>query len=247
MHSSPAFSPDGTEVYWSAYFPEREPRLDVIMFVQWEGDAWSPPQTAPFSGVFNDDWPWFAPDGDRIYFSSRRPAESGGEVPDEYGLWFVERSESGWSAPQQIVAPADFGRDEGLIYVAGTLPGGYGDMDIYRLEYVAGTYGMPENLGPAVNTDAEEYAPCVAPDGSSLIFTRFSAAPQANVSLFVSFSEQDGTWSEAVDMGERIEAFRGGRFPVLSPDGRYLFSVAEGGQTVYWVDAGVVEQFRSEE
>ena len=117
-------------------------------------------------------------------------------------------------------------------------------MDIYRLEYTNGTYSMPENLGPAVNSDAEEYGPCVASDGSYLIFARFSETGERRVDLYVSFSKEDGTWSEAQNMGDSIGAFQGGRFPAHSPDGRYLFFVAEGGKTVHWVDASIVEQFR---
>lgn len=243
MHSAPSFSPDGTEVYFSLYFADEDPRVDVIMFLQWEGGSWSSAQVAAFSGQFNDNWPWFSQDGNRIYFSSKRPHEGEGEVAEEYGLWFVERRESGWASPRRISSPADFDRDEGTIYVAASLPGGYGDMDIYRLEYLDGTYSMPQNLGPAVNTNAEEYGPCVAPDGSYLIFTRFEQAGEPRVDLYVSLRKGDGTWSEAQNMGDRMGAFRGGRFAGLSLDGRYLFFVAQGGEAIYWVDARAVEQF----
>jgi len=246
MHSAPAFSSDGTEVYFSAYFPDQDPRLDVIMSLEREGDRWSSPHTAAFSGQFNDDWPWFSPDGDRIYFSSQRPqgAEDGAAGQD--GLWYVELGEGVWSSPTPIVSPADFGRDEGPIYVAAAVPGGYGDMDIYRLEYVDGSYSMPQNLGPAVNTEAEEYGPCAPRDEGYVVFTRFEQAAERSVGLYVSFRLEDGTWSEAQDMGSSIAAFQGARFPALSPDGKYLFFVLEGGESVYWVDAGVVEQFRPE-
>lgn len=246
MHSFPAFSPDGTEVYFSAYSPDQQPRVDAIMFLAWQGDGWGGAQVAPFSGEVNDNWPWFSPDGNRLYFSSQRSPD-GGAALEEYGLWYVERAGAGWSSPRHVASPADFGRDEGPVYVAAVLPGGYGDMDIYRLEYVDGAYTMPENLGPAVNTGAEEYGPCAAPDGSYLVFVRYDEAAARKVDLYVSFRQSDGTWTGARNMGDRIEAFRGGRFPGLSPDGRYLFFVAEGGEAVQWVDAGVVEQFRPAE
>jgi hypothetical protein len=233
------------EVYFSVFFPDEEPRVDVIMFLEWEGDSWSAPQIAAFSGEFSDNWPWFSRDGSRIYFSSRRPAEGEGQAANEDGLWYVERRYGGWSAPSPIATPADFGRDEGPIYVAATLSGGYGDMDIYRLAYMDGTYSMPDNLGLAVNTTAEEYGPCAAPDESYLIFTRFEEGPERRVDLYVAFRQADGLWSEAKNMGEQLEVFQGGRFPAMSPDGKYLFFVADGGEAIYWVDARVVEQFRS--
>jgi hypothetical protein len=244
MHSSPAFSPNGTEVYFSVYLRDQEPRVDRIMFSAWEGASWSAVQTASFSGQFNDNWPWFSPRGDRIYFSSQRPHEEGGPVAEEYGLWYVDRTASGWSSPKRIASPADFGRDEGTIHVAALLPGGYGDMDVYRLEYADGTYSMPENLGPGVNTAAEEYGPHAGPDRSYLVFTRFVQAPEPSVGLYVSFRQADGTWSDAQDMGGHIPACRGARFPALSPDGQLLFFVAEGGEAIYWVDAKAIEQLQ---
>jgi hypothetical protein len=186
----------------------------------------------------------FSPDGQRLYFSSQRPPDGGSEATGEYGLWYVERAEGGWSEAQHIAAPGDLRWDEGPIYVAANLPGGYGDMDIYRLQYEDGHYGMPESLGPTVNTAAEEYAPCGAPDGSYVVFTRFEQAEGAQVGLYVTFRADDGSWSEAQDMDASVAAFEGARFPGLSPDGRYLFFVPEGGEAVHWVDAGVLEQFR---
>jgi hypothetical protein len=117
-------------------------------------------------------------------------------------------------------------------------------MDIYGLDYVDDTYAMPENLGPGVNTAAEEYGPCAAPDGSYVVFTRFEQAPEPSVGLYATLWQADGTLSEAQNMGDHIAACQGARFPALSPDGGYLFFVAEGGEAIYWVGAKVIEQFR---
>ena len=243
MHSSPSFSPDGTEVYFSAFFPAEQPRIDVIMFMEWDDEGWGSAQIADFSGEYNDNWPWFSPDGQRLYFSSQRPLEAGGESAADYGLWYVERQASGWSAPRQIASPQDFGRDEGTLFLAANLPGGYGDLDIYQLEFQDGTYSLPHNLGPIVNTLAEEYGPCAAPDRSFLIFTRFDETQEQKTDLYVTFQRAKDTWTEPQNMGAGMPAFQGGRFPGLSPDGDYIFYVDEGGKAVYWVAASVMEEF----
>lgn len=244
MHSYPAFAPDLTELYFSAY-SSKSPRLDAIMFMKKGGNGWGPAEVAPFSGEFNDNWPWFSPDGQRLYFTSDRPPP-GGETQD--GLWVVERTSAGWSSPRPIQTPADFGRDEGTLYVSADLPGGFGDLDIYRLAYQGDSYAMPENLGQAINTPAEEYGPSVPASERFMVFARFvQDAAERQVDLYVAFRRQDGTWTQALNMSATDEAFGDARFPGLSPDGEYLFFVPGGGQSVQWVEASVVERFRTED
>jgi hypothetical protein len=65
-----------------------------------------------------------------------------------------------------------------------------------------------------------------------------------NLELNVSFSQMHGTWSPAINISEHPDSFRGVRFPGLSPDGRWLLFIPAGGESVYWLNAGIVEQFR---
>lgn len=243
MHSAPAFSSDGKTVFFSAYLAAETPRLDRVLFSRWDGDGWASPVTAPFSGEYDDNWPWFPPDGDRLYFSSRRPSAPGDSPAAEYGLWYVEREADGWTEPRQVTTPSDLGPDQGTIHVAANLPGGHGDLDIYRIEFRDGAYRMPENLGPAVNTPSEEYGPCVASDGQFLLFTRFDETRESKADLFVSFRMSDGTWSEARNLGALDGTLRGARFPGLSPDQRFVFFVGDGGAW-YWVDVSAVTRHR---
>lgn len=243
MHSAPAFSPDGSVVFFSAYDPGVQPRLDRILFLAWDGSQWSEPQVAPFSGTYPDNWPWFSPDGQRLYFTSERPLADGDVAAD--GLWAVERQSDGWSPARPITSPDDFRHDDSPVYVAANLPGGYGDLDIYRLVYELSSYSMPENLGPEVNTAAEEYAPCTGRGEVYLLFNRFEqAAGGSTVDLYVSFRQEDGSWTPAQNVGDIASDLREARFPGLSPDGQILFLIPSGGDTVLWVDAGWVEQFR---
>jgi hypothetical protein len=237
------------ELCFSVFFPGEGERLDMIMIMNKEGNDWSGPNVADFSGEFNDNWPWYSPDGDRIYFSSMRPIDlDRTEENNRYGLWCVERKDSGWSDPMPIVSPADFGRDEGPIYVAAELPGGFGDMDIYKLSYEAGSYSMPRNSGSEINTAAQEYGPCVAADESFLIFNRYEESEGGrSVDMYISFKNSGGVWSPALNMADKVGAFRGARFPGLSPDGRYLFYVAENGKAVHWVSIDALELYRSDD
>jgi hypothetical protein len=131
------------------------------------------------------------------------------------------------------------------MYFSSNRPGGNGENDIYRSRFVKGRFAAPEHLGDGINTKDSEYSPCVAPDESYIVFSRYVEQPKG-VQLFVSFRRPDGSWTPAVSMGEKIELCKKARIPGLSPDGKYLFFCAYQNRDVevYWVDAAVIDLFR---
>src|SRR5690606_1071683 len=61
--------------------------------------------------------------------------------------------------------------DDSMLYFVSDRDGGYGGTDLYRVAILGGdNYGMPENLGPSINTDGKEMFPFVAKD-STLYFS----------------------------------------------------------------------------
>lgn len=58
------------------------------------------------------------------------------------------------------------------VYFASRRGGGYGGLDLYRMERLAdGRYGQPINLGPNVNGPYDEICPFVARDGRTVYFS----------------------------------------------------------------------------
>ena len=158
LHSSLAFSPDGTEVYWSPMIvvPGQPYSKGNIFLMKKVGNRWTPPQIAPFSGVegINDGEPFFSHDGNRIYFNSMRPNPAQDNKMKE-NIWYVDRTQSGWSDPQpvsQVINQMNmhwqFSVDKkGNIYFASDNSGGSGMQDIYCSSFKDGEYEKPENLG----------------------------------------------------------------------------------------------------
>jgi hypothetical protein len=58
------------------------------------------------------------------------------------------------------------------LYFGSTRPGGFGGVDIWvsRRESESEPWGLPQNLGPEINTPAFENCPLITPDGHSMIF-----------------------------------------------------------------------------
>lgn len=270
-HSSPMFSPDGSEVYWSVFYNFWGPQ--VIVFMRNEDNRWTEPQVAPFSGQFSDGNPCLSPDGQKLFFESRRPVHEGDPYTGETDLWVVERDGETWGEPKNLGSKINSGTwergpsisENGNLYFCSMRDGGYGRMDLYRSRLVNGSYTEPENLGSRLNTPGHESWPFIAPDESYLIYESDSAE------LRISFRSDDDSWADPISMAEEL-SFSGpqDRFPRVSKDGRYLFfvsnrwlgnpyfdsrldleaikeksrSISNGMGNVFWVNASVIEKIR---
>ncbi len=115
-----------------------------------------------------------SPDGrTALWFSRNRPGGPGG-----YDIWIARRDSAGWSpatpvsfnSPGRDFDPA-FSRDGRFVFFCSDRPGGMGKDDLYRVAVTATEFGIPENLGPEVNSTASEYAPMLSPDGRRLLFS----------------------------------------------------------------------------
>ena len=62
--------------------------------------------------------------------------------------------------------------DGNTLYFTSLRPGGFGFGDIYVSRRVTGEWAPAENIGPAVNTAADEYHPTLSPDGAHLYVAR---------------------------------------------------------------------------
>jgi len=90
----------------------------------------------------------------------------------------------------------------------------------------------PVNLGNAVNTDRDEYFPCLTADNHTLLFTRLLAAPETftgkQEDFFISY-KNGVEWSQAKNIGPPINSDRNEGAPSLSVDGNTLiFTACEG-------------------
>ena len=116
-----------------------------------------------------------SPDGNTaLWFSRNRP---GG--PAGYDIWISHREGDRWrpatpvpfNTPGRDFDPA-FSADGRVVYFCSDRAGGRGGDDLYRVSMGSdGRFGEPVNLGPAVNSAADEFAPMLSPDGRTLLFS----------------------------------------------------------------------------
>jgi len=228
FESHPAFTPDGRTLYFVRSNPEF---TQWTIYISHHADGrWSVPKVAPFSGKHRDADPFVAADGQHLYFISDRPVD--GTPKKDLDIWVMDRTKDGdWGEPRNLGAPVNTTADEwfpsvaadGTLYFGSSRPGGHGKTDLYRARRVADKYAQPENLGPNVNSAADEFEGCIAPDQSYIVFMALGRPDSlGGGDLYISY-QKDGRWTPAKNLGPKINGPGLEIGPSLSPDGKYFF------------------------
>ncbi len=220
VHSATIFSPDGKEMYWTVM---NDPEPLRIVFMKQVDGVWMKHQEVPFSGSGDDANPFFSSSGNALYFKSTR--ENGNAI------WYSKRYGNGWSNPVNLSTPFS---SRGLAWQAsitkrGTLyfvqaSGGSGTHDIYRAECINGKYLSAEKLGPPINSDIDDWQVFCDPEEKYLIFGRYQQPdPSHQNGLYISFHQEDGSWSKPKNIGPKINTAAKEVCPFVTLDGQYLF------------------------
>jgi Tol biopolymer transport system component len=267
-----AWTTDGDQLFYSIWARNR----GVIVTVRRIADHWSAPEIAPFSGHYSDLEPFISADGERLYFISKRPLDPGGEEKD-WDIWVVRHGADGWNEPENLGPPINTDRNEfypsltrdGTLYFTGAdRDDSFGGEDLYLARPVDGGFSAPENLGPAINSPGPEYNAMVSPGEDYIIFGSAREGDLGGGDLYISFRRDDGSWSQATNMGPPINSSALDFCPALSPDGRFLFFTSSrvaaeasvpsnyqelvaslsgplnGSMNLYWIAAGAIERIR---
>ncbi len=222
-------SPDGNEMLFSCSSSDH--KHYAIILVKRKNNIWQTPEIAPFSGEYSDIAPRFSPDGDKIFFSSRRPHEGESDKRKDFDIWYVEKQGDTWSEPVNLGAPVNTEYNEyspsfsanGNIYFHYWKKKG-SESDIFFSVYKNGNYLKPERLEYGISTEHYEGGPFIAPDESFLLFQAIRPdSYKNNTNIYVSFKNPDKTWSSPINLGETVNSSGYPISPMISPDAKYLF------------------------
>ncbi|WP_396161406.1 OmpA family protein [Flavobacterium sp.] len=94
--------------------------------------------------------------------------------------------------------------DEKTLYFSSNMPGTLGQSDLFRVAVLAnGSYGIPENLGPEINTEGRETFPYLSVD-NELYFASDGHLGLGGLDVFVSKLNADNTFSKPFNIGNPI-------------------------------------------
>ena len=261
-----AFSPDLTEFYYTIM----QNNKGTIAAIRQINGKWINPRVVSFSGLYSDLEPFITQDGSKLYFASNRPVN--GTEPKDYDIWYVEKTDNGWGEPKRL---SDNVNSSGNEYYPSLTKDGdndksLGSEDIFVSKFENGQFQPCENLGDPVNSDKYEFNSFIAPDGSYLVYTTTGSGDgYGGGDLWVSFKENDSSWSAPKNLGLQVNTDKLEYCPSISPDGKFLFftstrmnelkydskrtysqmvseynSPLNGAGDIYWISSSIIEKMK---
>ena len=235
MHNehSPVVSVDESTIYFTSNRPLEGMNSDdgdyfeSIYASYWRDGEWTAavPVELPGSYYGNRATVSMSADGNTIVFY-----QNDGAIGNLHESRLVFGS---WTEPTPLPPPvnsgsneshASFSLDGDRIFFTSDRPGGYGGKDIYVSHKLpTGFWGTPLNLGPNVNTELDEDSPFLHPDGVTLYFSSEAHSSMGGHDLFFSRIDEEGKWSEPVNLGYPINTVYDDKFFLPTADGQRVY------------------------
>jgi len=232
------FSSDMSKIYvgrWKHSREAKEPESVIYTRVEnsWHKTIMEPGARKPF----------YAPDGNTMHYRAK----------------YKVRTADGWSEMKSLGPAFEDIRIMGLTAAAnGTLVldefgSKEGDGILRYSELKDGKRQSPKPLPKEINTGKWNAHPFIAPDASYIMWDGERESGFGNNDIYISFRRKDGSWGEAINLGDKVntEAEEGG--PQVSPDGKYLFfnrmvpsknADVNPQSDVFWIDAQIIDDLR---
>ena len=231
-----AFSHDGRSLFFNRSVPRSN--LYAILTSSFSNGRWSEPEVAAFSGQYWDFDAVFSPDGSKVFFGSDRPVPGHPKQDQDFEIWMLNRTSTGWSDPVHLNDAVNSDQDEtfassaanGTLYFISGREGGREHLAVYRSKLVDGKYAPAEKLqGPVNDPENSSLEVLIAPDESFLLLVPFGRKDgYGSFDIYVS-EQKDGQWTAPRNLGPKVNTAARDYSPRLSPDGKYLFWSSERG------------------
>lgn len=229
--SSPTFSPDGNEMYFSKYLPAKDSH--EIWFTKYQNGVWQSPQKVTFTKTDDDSKPTFVVSNDTLYYKSR--------YYDGGPIYKVTRTSSGWSEPVRLNLPIP--KDmriigftiakSGNIYLclmdseSPNFQENYKKADIFVCYRNNGVYSEPVNLGAAINSSEGDGITYIDPDERFMFISSLRTGGLGYHDLYISVKNKSGTWGQASPLSAAINSPQEDSHAKITPDGKYFFFITE--------------------
>ena len=230
---SPSVSADGMTLYFDSLRPGGVGDWDIwVSKAQTPHSGWASAELLPESvnSPYADAGPCISADGLALYFASDRPGGDG-----NFDIWVTTRktTQDPWEEPVNLGMPVNgpaydnhpaISPDGLTLYLDSAREFWPGIYDLYVAERASttGTWGMPVNLGPAVNTSYYELSPSISGDGLILCFDYRGVFGDRDI-LIITRAKARDAWTELFYYGSPLNTWYQDTDPSISIDGSMLY------------------------
>ncbi len=191
------------------------------------GELWSSPENINSQIVSDGEFypTSLSKDGNDLYLVKKD--KSGGDI------YISKYSNGKWSVAKRLNDNINTSKDENfasisadnqVLYFSSNRHGTIGGYDIFRsFRKPDGDWGKAENLGKTINTKNDEVCPSISSDGKTLYFSSKGHFNMGGYDIFYSTLNQNGTWSEPINIG----------FPINTTNDDIGFKVLDNGKSGY--------------
>lgn len=188
----------------------------------------------PISTPYGDLISCISADGLEMYLNYyNRPGGNGG-----WDIWISTREtvNDDWGAPDNLGSPVNTGGNNQAPYLSAdelelyfnsyNRSGGYGDWDLWLTKRATKNHawGIPESLGPVVNSLTREICPSISSDGLELYFGSRRSGGYGSDDIWVSRrATKHDPWGQPSNLGPVVNSSASEAVPFLSSDGLLLF------------------------
>ena len=192
-----------------------KPFLDLYSASK-EGEQLSNPQAfnKSINKKFHEGPASFSADGKFIAFTRNNYEGKSSDGTIKLKIFFSTQDEEGvWSEPlpfklnssEYSVGHPALSADGRRMYFSSDMPGGYGGADVYRVDRMDdGIWGEPTNLGPVINTEANELFPFFQEEERVLFFASNGHFGLGGLDIFVAQDAGNNTFSKVLNAGSPL-------------------------------------------
>ena len=154
---------------------------------------------------FHEDTPAFTKDGKTVYFTRNNYLDKRGYDASKITLLKIYKATVDKDGQWNNITPLPFSSDsyqtahpalspdEKTLYFASDMPGTHGLSDLFKVKINDdGTFGTPENLGSAINTEGRETYPFIS-DDNELYFASDGLPGLGGLDIFITKIPKDGS------------------------------------------------------
>lgn len=228
-----AIAPDGNQLIYTLGDYKQEKR-SLVQINKVDG-KWSEPELVDFSGTYQDIEPFYANEGNTLFFASNRPMDNNTKRKD-YNIWCSNKVDGKWSQPKPLNKTINTEQDEfypsvsnnGNLYFTATKANGIGKEDIFMAKKINGDYQKATVLDSTINTKHYEFNAFVNPEENLLIFSSYGRADGfGGGDLYYSVKDKAGNWSLSKNMGENINSIKLDFCPFVDVNQNNLYFTSE--------------------